>query len=192
MEITGDYRIDAAREAVWRALNDPDILRQCIPGCQELEKLSDTEYTAKVATKIGPMQAKFTGKVTLSDMDPPNGYRISGEGQGGVAGFAKGGATVTLGSDGEATLLHYDADAQIGGKMAQLGSRLIDATARKTADQFFGAFSDLVGGAPQLQATPDGAPEEAPDRDGKGLAPMIWIGALIAVVIGVLVIFSSL
>ena len=147
MEITGEYRIPAPRQTVWEALNDPEVLKECIPGCETLEKVSDTEFTARVSTKVGPVKARFSGKVTLMDIDPPNGYRIAGEGQGGVAGFAKGSAVVKLTDDGEDTLLNYDADAQVGGKLAQLGSRLIAGTARKTADDFFRNFAEKVGGA---------------------------------------------
>ena len=152
MEIKGEYRIGASREKVFAALNDPAILQACIPGCETLEKLSDTEMTAKVRLRIGPVSAAFGGKVTLSDIDPPNGYRISGEGQGGVAGFAKGGAVVRLTQDGADTVLNYDVDAQVGGKIAQVGARLIQGTAKKLADQFFGKFAESVG-AP-LPATP--------------------------------------
>ncbi|MCW2243442.1 SRPBCC family protein [Azospirillum canadense] len=152
MDMSGSQRIAAPREAVWKALNDPEILRQCIPGCEEVQKVSDTEFTAKVVAKVGPVSAKFAGKVTLSDLDPPNGYTITGEGSGGAAGFGKGGATVTLAPDGDATLLSYTAKAQVGGKLAQIGSRLVDATARKMADDFFTRFTTVVG-----------APEPAPD-----------------------------
>jgi uncharacterized protein len=140
MEMQGERRIPASRDAVWRRLNDPETLKQCIPGCETIEKLSDTEFTAKVVARVGPVRASFTGKVTLTDLDPPVGYTITGEGQGGVAGFAKGGAKVTLEEDSGETVLRYGVSAQVGGKLAQIGSRLIDATARKMADQFFGKF----------------------------------------------------
>jgi carbon monoxide dehydrogenase subunit G len=148
MEIKGEYKIAAPRDKVFAALNDPAILQACIPGCESLEKTSDTEMKAKVRLRIGPVSANFAGKVTLSDIDPPNGYRISGEGQGGVAGFAKGGAVVTLRDDGGATVLDYNVDAQVGGKIAQVGARLIDGTARKLADEFFGKFAATLGTPP--------------------------------------------
>ena len=146
MEMSGQYRIPAPRAKVWDALNDPVVLKASIPGCQSLEKLSDTEMAATVKAKVGPVSATFNGAVTLSDIDPPNGYTITGEGKGGVAGFAKGGADVKLADDGDGmTLLSYTAKAQVGGKLAQIGARLIDATAKQMADQFFGAFAERVG-----------------------------------------------
>jgi carbon monoxide dehydrogenase subunit G len=153
MEIKGEYKIAAPRDKVFAALNDPAVLQACIPGCESLEKVSDTEMKAKVRMRIGPVSASFSGKVTLSDIDPPNGYKISGEGQGGAAGFAKGGAVVRLADDGGGTLLNYDVDAQVGGKIAQVGSRLIDGTAKKLADEFFGKFATVVGTPPQPAAT---------------------------------------
>jgi carbon monoxide dehydrogenase subunit G len=168
MDMTGEYRIAAPRQKVWEALNDPEVLKQCIPGCEEIDKQSDTEMTAKVTAKVGPVKARFGGKVTLSDLDPPNGYKISGEGSGGAAGFAKGGAAVRLADEGAGTLLTYKVEAHVGGKIAQIGSRLIDATARKMADDFFARFAATVGGpapeaAPAVAAAPAApAPSEAP------------------------------
>lgn len=148
MQMNDSQTIPASRETVWAALNDPDVLKQCIPGCQELEMTSPTEMTAKVVIKVGPVKASFGGKVTLSDLDPPNGYKITGEGSGGVAGFAKGGAAIQLEAVGETeTILHYQVDSQIGGKLAQLGGRLIDATAKKLAGEFFTKFGAVVSGA---------------------------------------------
>jgi carbon monoxide dehydrogenase subunit G len=164
MEIKGEYRIAAPREKVFAALNDPAVLQACIPGCESLEKTSDTEMKAKVRMRIGPVSASFSGKVTLSDIDPPNGYRISGEGQGGAAGFAKGGAVVALREDAGETVLNYDVDAQVGGKIAQVGARLIDGTARKLADEFFGKFAATVGGPPPAAAVA-GAPSDVPAPD---------------------------
>ena len=145
MDMNSERRLAATRQAVWAALNDADVLKQCIPGCESLEKLSDTEMTAKVTLGIGPVHATFTGKVTLSDLDPPNGYRLSGEGTGGIAGHARGGATVQLSDDGEGTLMRYEAQAEVGGRLAQLGGRLIDSAAKKLADQFFEKFAAVVG-----------------------------------------------
>jgi carbon monoxide dehydrogenase subunit G len=160
MQMTDSRHIPASPDAVWTALNDPDVLKQCIPGCESLEKTSPTEMTANVVLKIGPVKAKFAGKVTLSDVDPPHGYRITGEGSGGVSGYAKGGATVRLEADGaDATILHYEADAQVGGKLAQLGGRLIDSTAQKLAGEFFAQFSAVV--APQPEPEPVAEPAEA-------------------------------
>jgi len=147
MDMTGEFLIPAPRRKVWDALNDPEILKQSIPGCEEIEKLSDTELAAKVTAKVGPVKARFGGKVTLSDLDPPNGYKITGEGSGGAAGFAKGGATVRLADEGDGTKLSYVVEAHVGGKLAQIGSRLIDGTARKMAEEFFSRFSGIVGGA---------------------------------------------
>ncbi len=144
MDMTGERRIPAPRQKVWDALNDPAVLKACIPGCETLEKTSDTDLKATASIKIGPIAAKFAGKVTLSDLDPPNSYRISGEGAGGVAGFAKGGANVRLVDDGPGTLLSYDVKAQVGGKIAQLGARLIDATSKQMADMFFDRFTAHV------------------------------------------------
>lgn len=145
MEMTGEQRIEAPRDEVWAALNDPDVLRQCIPGCQSLEKTADDKMKAVAQVKVGPIGARFTGEVTLSDLDPPNGYRIQGEGQGGPAGFAKGGANVRLRDDGAATLLSYEVNAQVGGKLAQLGGALIDATAKQMAGAFFKKLSEVIG-----------------------------------------------
>lgn len=149
MDMSGTQRIEASREAVYAALNNVDVLRQCIPGCETVEMTGENEMAAKVTLKIGPVKASFTGKVTLSDLDPPNGYTISGEGSGGAAGFAKGGAKVALEADGDATILTYTVDAQIGGKLAQLGGRLIDATAKKLAGDFFEKFSAVVAPPPR-------------------------------------------
>lgn len=147
MDMQGEERIAASREMVWAALNNPDILKQCIPGCQTLEMTSPTEMTATVKIKVGPVSASFSGNVTLSNIDAPNGYTISGEGSGGIAGFAKGGADVALRDDGGETVLTYTVKAQIGGKLAMLGSRLIDSTAKKLAQQFFEELGKVVGGA---------------------------------------------
>ena len=158
MQMKGSERILASRERVWAALNDPEVLRQCIPGCQGLEITSPTQMTATVIIRVGPVKATFGGKVMLSDLDPPNGYRIAGEGTGGVAGFAKGGAVVSLEESGAGeTILHYEANSQIGGKLAQLGARLIDSTAKKLAGEFFAKFGNVVAAeeAPVQAASPN-------------------------------------
>jgi uncharacterized protein len=144
MTMNGEYQLAVPRETVWAKLNDTEILKACIPGCEQFDKLSDTEFQAVSTTKIGPVKAKFKGKVTLSDLDPPNGYKISGQGDGGVAGFAKGGATVKLEPKEGGTLLSYTVEAQIGGKLAQLGQRLINGAAKKMADEFFKKFAAAV------------------------------------------------
>ena len=141
MTMNGEYQIAAPREVVWAKLNDADTLKACIPGCESLEKTSDTEFVAVAVTKIGPVKARFKGKVRLTDLDPPNGYKISGEGDGGIAGFAKGGATVGLADKEGGTLLTYNVEAQIGGKLAQIGQRLVNGAAKKMADDFFEKFA---------------------------------------------------
>ena len=144
MTMSGEVQLDANREAVWAKLNDPVVLKSCVPGCEQLDKVSDTEFQAVASIKVGPVKARWKGKVRLSDLDPPNGYKISGEGEGGVAGFAKGGATVALADKDGGTLLTYNVEAQIGGKLAQLGQRLINGAAKKTADDFFANFAKAV------------------------------------------------
>lgn len=145
MTMSGEVQLTAPREVVWRKLNDPAVLKASIPGCEELEKTEDDNgFRATAKIKVGPVSARFRGKVTLSDLDPPNGYKITGEGEGGVAGFAKGGATVTLTESDGGTLLKYDVEANIGGKLAQLGQRLINGSAKKLADEFFANFSKAV------------------------------------------------
>ena len=144
MTMNGEVQLAAPTQTVWEKLNDVATLKACIPGCESLEKTSDNEMEAVATVKIGPVKAKFKGKVTLSDLDPPNGYKISGQGDGGVAGFAKGGATVKLTPKDGGTLLAYDVEAQIGGKLAQLGQRLVNGAAKKVADDFFQAFATAV------------------------------------------------
>ncbi len=146
MDLSGEYRIPAPRERVWAMLNDPDVLRACIPGCEDLEQTGDNAFSARVTTKVGPVKATFNGHVTLEDISPPESYTITGEGKGGVAGFASGGADVRLAEDGAETVLTYTASAKVGGKLAQIGSRLIDSTARKLADQFFAKFVEMASG----------------------------------------------
>src|ERR1700730_13750551 len=160
MDMTGTQHIEAPRDMVWTALNDIEVLKQSIPGYQSIEKVSDTEMNAKVVLKIGPVKASFAGKVTLSDLDPPNGYTISGDGSGGAAGFAKGSAVVRLVEDAGATNLNYEVKAQIGGKLAQLGSRLIDATSKKLAAEFFEKFGEAVAPAPETTAAEATTPEK--------------------------------
>ena len=144
MTMNGEVQLNASREAVWAKLNDAEVLKTCIPGCEQLDKVSDTEFQAIAVTKIGPVKAKWKGKVHLTDLDPPNGYKISGEGEGGIAGFAKGGAVVGLADKDGGTLLTYNVEAQIGGKLAQLGQRLIAGAAKKMADDFFAKFAAAV------------------------------------------------
>jgi uncharacterized protein len=148
MKMSGEEVIGAARETVWKALNDPQVLKQCIPGCESITKRSDTQLEARVIVKVGPVKAGFTGIVNLTDLNPPASYRISGEGKGGLAGFATGGADVRLEDADSGTRLSYDVEAQVGGKLAMLGSRLIDSTARSMATQFFEKFASVVGGVP--------------------------------------------
>jgi carbon monoxide dehydrogenase subunit G len=206
MDMTGEYTIKAPRQAVWDALNDPEALKAAIAGCEELVRDGDG-FKATVVAKVGPVKAKFGGRVTLSDLDPPNGYTITGEGQGGAAGFAKGGAKVHLAEDGAGgTILKYEAHAQIGGKLAQIGSRLIDGAAKKMADDFFSAFAagvesgagagagvEPAGAEPATEvAAPDAqAPSVAAgDSPATGLSPVVWITGLVVVVGGILYFFT--
>lgn len=144
MDISGDFDIPASRQQVWEALNDPEVLAQCIPGCESIERESDTELLAKMMAKIGPVKARFESRILLSNLNPPHSYTISGEGKGGPAGFGKGSAEVTLTDSGGNTMLHYIATLQVGGKLAQVGSRLVGGAARKIADDFFSKFAEVV------------------------------------------------
>jgi hypothetical protein len=183
MELKGEYRIGAPRERIWAMLNDPAVLRQCIPGCESLEGSAEEGFAARVTTKVGPVKATFSGQVSLSNLNPPESYTISGEGKGGVAGFAKGGADVHLAEDGSETLLTYAVNAQVGGKLAQLGSRLIDSTAKKLADQFFACFAEKagapVGGAAaghRIEEAVHEVEEEVETRAAMGFlgGPTVW------------------
>lgn len=220
MKITGEHHIPADRQTVWRALNDPEVLRECLPGCEMIEKTSDTHMNAKITARVGPVKASFSGAVTLSDMDPPNGYTITGEGQGGAAGFASGGAKVSLKEDGpNATILTYEAEAKVGGKLAQIGSRLIDSTARKLAEDFFNKFAartseiaaaataaaPAAAGAATIaaatatatasvaskpaQASPTFTPAPAAKSRG-GIPMMMWVGGLVGIAIILILIFT--
>jgi carbon monoxide dehydrogenase subunit G len=144
MTMSGEYQLAASPQTVWEKLNDAETLKASIPGCETLDKVSDTEFQAVATVKIGPVKARFKGKVHLTDLNPPNSYKISGEGEGGVAGFAKGGATVALAPKDGGTLLTYNVEAQIGGKLAQLGQRLVNGAAKKVADEFFSNFAKAV------------------------------------------------
>lgn len=189
MELAGEQRIPAPRAAVWAALNDPEILKQCIAGCQNLTKTGDNSFSAVVQAKVGPVSAKFNGKVTLADLDPPNSYTLSGEGQGGVAGFGKGSAKVRLADDGNVTVLSYTASAQVGGKLAQIGSRLVDGAAAKMAEDFFARFNEIVA-AQAVTDTPAPAaaiPAPAPAQAAPaGLSAPVWIAATILAVAAIL------
>lgn len=171
MDMSGQYRIEAPRDVVWAALNDPDVLKRCIPGCKELVQKSPTDLEAKVSLKIGPISANFSGAVTLQNLNPPAGYTIVGQGSGGAAGFAKGSAEVILTEveDGAQTDLNYTAKAEVGGKLAALGGRLIQATSKKLADEFFSAFAKELNG-PQEDGESAAAPEEKKSRWAK------WLG----------------
>ena len=147
MTMKGEVQLSATRDKVWGMLNDPEVLKVCIPGCEMLDKSSDTEFQAIASVKVGPVKARWKGKVKLTDLDPPNGYKISGEGEGGIAGFAKGSAVVRLAPKDSGSLLTYNVEAQIGGKLAQLGQRLISGAAKKMADEFFAKFAAAVSNA---------------------------------------------
>jgi len=205
MEMTGEFRIPAPRQRVWEGLNDPEILKSSIPGCQTIEKLSDTAFTAKVLAQVGPVKANFAGKVTLADLNPPQSYTIAGEGTGGVAGFAKGSAKVNLDEDGGATVLHYAVQAHVGGKLAQIGSRLIDSVARRMAENFFTRFVAAVvpeqaapasGATAVTEAVPTAATPQAAAaaREAKKdirLPPVVWVTGLAAVVGAMLYFFTG-
>jgi len=187
MDLTGSYAIPAPRETVWRALNDPETLKQCIAGCEELTKVSETEFNTRIFAKIGPVKATFQGTVTLSEIDPSNGYRISGALQGGAAGFAKGGATVALKDDTEGTLLEYVASADVGGKLASVGNRLIQGVVKKMANDFFSQFAARLSG--EVAGEPASA-EGVEAEKRRGVPAVAWvIGA--AVVIGIIVYLLS-
>ena len=184
MKLKDEIRIEAPREQVYAALNDPEILRESIPGCEEIEQISETEMIATVVLKIGPIKAKFKGQVTLSDLNPPESYTISGEGKGGSVGFAEGGAKISLEEDGGATILRYEVQAYVGGKLAQLGGRLIEGTAKKLAGDFFNSFREAVAG-PAEEAAEVPVPAAAREKTGIGAVhPLVlMVGGGVALVI---------
>jgi uncharacterized protein len=217
MEFTGRYAISAPIERVWDGILDPAVLKACIPGCEKLEQPADGQYIATVKLKIGPLNATFSGKVTLSDANPPFSVQLNGEGTGGVAGFAKGGALVTLERDGAVTNLSYAANASVGGKLAQIGQRLIDGAAKQIADNFFQRFAAAIGSqqSAMLEADPTTAELEAEvaaspgvgtaeaaglvapapvvaDTTRTGLSPVVWVGGLIALIALLLLVFGRL
>ena len=203
MELKGEQLIPADQQTVWDALNNPDILKKSIAGCESFEKAGDDGFEAVVAAKIGPVKAKFSGLVRLSNLNPPESYTIAGEGKGGAAGFAKGGAHVTLSAVEGGTLLAYEVEANVGGKLAQLGSRLINATAKKMAADFFEKFAKTIAG-PEVEADADG---ETPESQAEpavpaeelakgyvpilGLHPLFWTLGLVGIVIALIFVFSG-
>lgn len=176
MQMTGEQRIAAPRQRVWEALNDPEILKQCVPGCQSLDKEGEDRFTAIAEVKIGPIGARFKGAIQLSDLDAPNGYTITGQGSGGVAGSAKGSAKVRLSDDGAGTLVSYDVEAEVAGRMAQLGGPIIDATAKNLAGKFFSKFGEVVSGA--VAPAPAGAAPTAP-AEAAAAAPVMATAAAV-------------
>jgi carbon monoxide dehydrogenase subunit G len=203
MDFHGRYTIPASPKVVWDGLNDPDVLRVCIPGCEQIEKTSPTDFVATATLKIGPVKATFKGKVNLSELDPPSRCVLSGEGQGGMAGFAKGNAEVRLEPANGGTVLTYTARATVGGKLAQIGQRLIDGAAKQIADDFFGRLAARVSAPPEGTAAvaqpapldaeskaPSHADEGADQTRREGLAPEIWVAGLIGVVVILLLLFG--
>ena len=198
MRFEGDALIPAAPEAVWKGLNDPEVLRRSIPGCQAMEQTGEREFTATVVARVGPVSATFKGKVELDDLNPPLSYTLRGRGQGGPAGFAKGAARITLAPEGDGTRLTYVADADIGGKLASVGGRLIQGVAKKTADDFFAGFSRVLTGGEDAAAAPAGgaaAPAAAPATGpAAGHIPLIdrvaWLLVGLALGIGLTIIFG--
>ena len=202
MQMTATYAIAAPRAAVWAALNDPELMRRCIPGCEAMVRTSETAFEAHIKLKLGPLVARIKGDITLSDLNPPESYHIYGEGRGGVAGFAKGGARVRLAEDGAATLLTFDAAGELGGKLARLGARLASGTARRLADDFFARFAELVRA--QAAEAPEPATTEpavagpvaatslpvraARETTGAGIPTWIWVAGLIIAVLCLLAI----
>lgn len=230
MKMNGEFRVPTDRETVWRALNDPEVLKACLPGCQEIERTSETEMSATLAIKVGPVKATFSGGVVFSDLDPPKGYTLTGQGQGGAAGFASGEARVKLVAEGAETVVQYECDARVGGKLAQIGSRLIDSTAKKLAGQFFDSLAEALGGGAEAEAAEPGperaepaapeasaepaappaappadagdapaeeaplagaAPELPPAAQRAGLPTLAWVGAVVAVVVVLVLVFTG-
>jgi carbon monoxide dehydrogenase subunit G len=202
MDFTGRYVIPAPPETVWDAIQNPDILKACIPGCESLEKTADNAFEARATLKIGPVKATFKGKVTLDEMEPPRRCVLRGEGQGGVAGFAKGEAEVLLAPEDGQTVLTYTAKASIGGKLAQIGQRLIDGAAKQIADDFFSRFVDaisppVVAPAAAAEDQPEHAATAAPATTEATHSPApqshareVWVIGLIAVIVILLVLFG--
>ena len=196
MDFKGKYSVPAPPAAVWAALHEPEILAAAIPGCETVEKLSPTEFKARAVIKVGPVKARFDGKVELRELEPPAGVAhammLKGEGQGGAAGFARGESEVRLSAQGDGTLLEYDAKAIVGGRLAQVGQRLIDGAAKALADEFFAKFASVM----QAQSTPPPIPKTQTPlaASGKpreeGLAPQIWVAGLIGIIVILLIVFS--
>ena len=196
MEMSGEERIPAAQADTWAALNDPEMLKACVPGCESIERVADNEFQVLMVARIGPVSAKFKGKLALSDLDPPNSYAIAFEGQGGSAGFGRGSAQVQLAPDGEGTLLRYQVKASVGGKLAQIGSRLVDAAAKKISQDFFAAFNENVGAQHGARVAQAGAREEHgpgpvprdPDLPTVSNASLVFLaaGALVVFVVALL------
>lgn len=175
MDQTGEYYIEASRERVWQALNDPDVLARCIDGCQAMRKLNDDQYQAKVKAKVGPVSAAFALDLTISNAQPPESYRIDGGVKGGAAGFGKGSADVTLEQEGDGTRLRYTVAATVGGKLAQIGSRLLDGAARKMADDFFSTFSEVVAGSAPPSLAPFATAEAGDSPAPQAEASREWV-----------------
>ncbi|MBI2316810.1 MAG: carbon monoxide dehydrogenase subunit G [Betaproteobacteria bacterium] len=186
MEMKGEQLIPVAQAEVWRGLNDPEVLKACIPGCESIERVTDTEYKVALTIAVGPVKAKFAGKLALSDLNPPNSYSLAFEGSGGAAGFAKGSAQVNLSTEGSATKLAYSTKANVGGKLAQIGSRLIDGVAMKTADEFFAKFKQKMAPAAAAAGPAEKAPAApAPEAAPSGLNPMWIVAAVIVVMLAI-------
>jgi len=188
MEMTGEQRIPLPQQKVWEALNDPEVLKACIPGCETIEKVSDSEYKVAMTAAVGPVKAKFSGKLLLSDLDPPNAYALAFEGSGGAAGFGKGTARVSLQPAGDETLLTYKASATVGGKLAQIGSRLIDGVAKKMSDDFFARFNQTVAAPSTIaESTASAAPDPgtaALPSHSKAVPGWLWaLGGILVLLI---------
>lgn len=188
MEIVAEQRINANKEAIWAALNDTEVLKASMPGCDSFEATGENTFVSQITAKVGPVKAKFKFNVNLTDIDPPNAYTINGEGQGGAAGFARGSASVNLTADGDDTILAYSVKANVGGKLAQLGSRLIDGAAKKMADEFFANFISIVAGDTEADADSTAAIQNG--KKSAGLPTWIKVTGLVALIAILLVVFA--
>ena len=198
MELASTRIVPARPHAVWAALNDPDVLKACLPGCESFVRSGENAYAVVIAARVGPVSARFNGRMTMSDIDAPNGYTLHFEGQGGAAGFARGEARVTLAPEGaQHTAMSYVAKAQVGGKLAQLGSRLVDGAAAKMADDFFARFAEQIGAPPAPAAASASVPAPLPEGEASGTlltppggSPWIRYAAIIAIIIVVIVLYA--